>query len=58
LKEEDRYLTELYYWATFVNDVEMINLFLVGLGFSPFMNIFKGQTPIHATCHMSDDSDH
>ena len=47
---------ELYYWATFVNDREIINLFLVGLGFSPFMNISKGQTPVHATCLIPDDN--
>lgn len=36
------HFAELFYWATFVNDTEMINLFLVGLGFSPLMNSFKG----------------
>lgn len=42
------YVAELLYWATFIGNYEIVNLFIVKLGFSPFINLFKGQTPVHA----------
>ena len=43
------YAAELFYWGTLVGDIEIVNLFFVHLGFSPFINLFKGQSPVHAS---------
>lgn len=42
------YAAEIFYWATFIGDIEIVNLFFIHLGFSPFINLFRGQSPVHA----------
>lgn len=42
------YAAEIFYWGTFIGDIEIVNLFFVHLGFSPFIDLFRGQSPAHA----------
>mmetsp|Transcript_30203 Transcript_30203/g.46188 ORF Transcript_30203/g.46188 Transcript_30203/m.46188 type:complete len:129 (+) Transcript_30203:1436-1822(+) len=38
----------MYYWAVFQEDYAIVNYFLSDLGFSPFMDLYAKQTPVHA----------
>jgi ankyrin repeat protein len=45
----------LYYWAACYGDFEIVNIFLIDLGFSPFMKISSEQTPVHgAVLHLQE----
>ena len=47
-EEQDLYLN-LYYWAAFYNNFIIVNMYLIDLGISPFIQTFKDQTPVHGS---------
>ena len=41
--------TRMYYWASAYADFELINFFLIELGFSPFIGLHDEKTPVIAS---------
>ena len=41
-------LCSVFYWAAYYGDIEVVTLFLVKLGLSPFIKIFRGRSVINA----------
>lgn len=56
MTEQQQSFCRIFYWSAYVGSMELMNLFMVDLHFSPFMSLYNNQDTVHACIIAENDS--